>query len=244
MLLPQMLEFVKHIGITVEHGGKPVKVDRIEKPLLRSINPERTHHDGTLWAWGSKGRPVAFYKLFLRGQGTRYWAHTFASTATAATGRVTASRSGRQVWVPRTAGIELKPVDDAPPPAAKQVERLQQMKALAARFSAHEFWNPNNTRYELRLIPNPVHRYSDAKSGLIDGSVFIFTHNQAPEIIMFIEASQLEADELVWQYGLAKTGGAEMHVLLDDKKVWSRPRANRRSRRPSDVYYVIDERSQ
>jgi hypothetical protein len=67
MLLPKMQEFVEQVRVDVVHEGQRMEAQRIKKPLLRSINPERSHHDGTLWAWGQKGRPVAFYKLFLRG---------------------------------------------------------------------------------------------------------------------------------------------------------------------------------
>lgn len=241
MLLPQMREFVEQLRVNIVHEGQRMEVQPIKSPLLRSINPERDHHDGTLWAWGREGRPVAFCKIWLRGKETRYWVHEFSSTTTASAPSLAAIRSDRQVWVPQTAGIELKPFEGAAPPGAKQAQRLEQMKVLASRFSAHEFWIPNNTRYDMDLIRNPVHRYADRKSGLIDGGVFVFTYKTAPLVIMFVEAFQLEDGKPAWRYGLAKTGTAEMHVMLDDKDVWSRPRASRRSRRNSDLYYVIDE---
>jgi hypothetical protein len=241
MLLPQMREIAEQLRVNIVQEGQQTEVERIKTPLLRSINPERDHHDGTLWAWGQEGRPVAFYKLFLRGKGTRYWVHSFSSTTISSAPGLATFRNGRQVWAPQAAGVELKRFDEAAPPGAKQIERLEQMKVLAARFSAHEFWYPNNTRYEMYLIRNPVHRYSNPKSGLIDGGVFVFTYKSAPLVIMFVEAFQLESGKPAWQYGLAKTGTAEMHVMLDGKEVWSRPRASRRLWRSTDLYYVMDE---
>jgi hypothetical protein len=245
MLLPKMREFVEQIRVDVVHGDKSGEVARIKKPLLRFSNPDRVHHHGSLWAWGPKGRPVAFYELFLSGEKTRYWIHAFSSTTTSATERITAVRRGRQVWTPPAAGIALGPFADSPRPATKPADRLQQMKAMAERFSAHEFWYPRNTRYELRLVakPLPVYRYSDPESGLIDGAVFIFVHHNEPEVIVLIEAVQTDVDKLAWIFGLARMGSAKMHVMLDGREVWQVPNAYRNVGRPVDSYYLISERT-
>ena len=61
----------------------------------------------------------------------------------------------------------------APPPAEDATKRLRQMKELVRQIKARESSRPGKKpsveRYELRVLPQPVHRYADAKSGLIDG---------------------------------------------------------------------------
>ena len=38
------------------------KVERIEAPIYRYSDPARSH-DGTIWAWGKKGRPLALLTI-------------------------------------------------------------------------------------------------------------------------------------------------------------------------------------
>jgi hypothetical protein len=113
---------------------------------------------------------------------------------------------------------------------------------MVNRLAAHELWEPSDTRYDLDLHAEPIRRYSDAESGLIDGAVFLFVHNTEPAIIVLIEAQQNEAKEIQWQYALAIIGSAEMHVRLDGKEIWNRPRAYRTRGRATEPYYLEVER--
>jgi hypothetical protein len=61
------------------------------------------------------------------------------------------------------------------------------MKELVRQLKAYEFFKPANhpsiERYELRVLPQPVHRYADANSGLLDGGMFIISYGLNPELI-------------------------------------------------------------
>ena len=71
-------------------------------------------------------------------------------------------------------------------PADRPAGRARQIKDLAQRFSAHEFWDPNNSRFELRLLIQPVHKYSEPDSGLLDGALFLVCHETNPEVALLL----------------------------------------------------------
>ena len=77
----------------------------------------------------------------------------------------------------------------------------------------------------MRLIPRPIHRYSDRQQGLVDGAIFLMAHSTNPEIIMVIELVR-EAEKSVWKAGFSRCAFAEVHVELDGKDVWSQPHIN------------------
>ena len=76
-------------------------------------------------------------------------------------------------------------------------------------------------RYELRVLPQPVHRYADAKSGLIDGAMFIIAYGRNPEIVMLIEAHGEGSSEPAWHCGFARVAAWSTHVEFDGKEIWS-----------------------
>ena len=133
-------------------------------------------------------------------------------------------------WASSEAGVKFKVFPDAPEPAAKEVSRLRQMKELARRFKAHEM---TGGRFELRLLPRQVHRYRDARSGLVDGAAFIWSRGSDPEILLMVELAKNDADVMKWQYAFARISNAELHVYLGDKEVWSIPTAGNQPTRTS-----------
>jgi hypothetical protein len=165
-----------------EKGRVPVQL--VETPLMRFSDMSRGRLDGTLWVWGRTGRPAAIMELWTQADDSENWYHVVHSLSV---GLVTAEIGSGRWWSPRRAGIELEPLPGAPAPATKKVARLRQMKELARRFSAHQYWDPNHQRSELRLLPQPIHRYEDPGAGLLDGAVFTFVHGTDTEIILLIE---------------------------------------------------------
>jgi hypothetical protein len=123
------------------------------------------------------------------------------------------------------------------PPANSRNRRTAQFRALVRRFDAHEFWDPDNSRYELRLLATPVHRYDDTNAGIIDGAVFVFANGTNPEVLLLLEAREDE-DAGTWHYGLARLGHAEMHTSFDGTEVWTVPRVDPSRRdEPYWLYY-------
>jgi hypothetical protein len=87
------------------------------------------------------------------------------------------------------------------------------MKEISRRFEAHEFWDPDNSRFELRLLVQPVHRYSDESQSLIDGAIFVLAHDTNPEILVQLEAHADINSDGRWKVSFSRLGSAELHVL-------------------------------
>jgi hypothetical protein len=146
---------------------------------------------------------------------------------------------GTLKWQPKEPQIKFAPVLQAPKPDARETGRLRQFKEIARRFTAHEFWDPDNSRFELRLLVQPVHRYRDSAAEIQDGTVFVLAHGTNPEVLLLIEAAGPTIEMSRWQYGLARTSNAETHVELDGKEVWFQDRVKGGSTRPEDPYRVF-----
>jgi hypothetical protein len=130
-------------------------------------------------------------------------------------------------------------IANAPAPGAKETQRLRQAREIARRFTAHEFWDPDNSRSELRLLAQPVHRYSDEKDGLQDGAAFVLAHDTNPEIVLLVEALGKDLETARWHYSLARLGSAEIHVELEGKEVWKCLRAAGVVGSPSEPYWLF-----
>jgi len=124
-------------------------------------------------------------------------------------------------------------------PSDKPGTRLRQMKDLARRFTSQEYWDPDNQRTELRLLPQPIHHYAAAEDGVIDGAVFAFCQDTDPEVILLIESVRRQGTAVHWQYGLAPLGSAEFHVQFDGQTVWRLPRAPGVGGNPTDPYRML-----
>jgi hypothetical protein len=132
--------------------------------------------------------------------------------------------------------IEFQPIADAPAPAAKESQRLRQIKELSRRFSAHEEWE--GQRHELRLLVQPVLRYADGKT-IHDGALFVIAHGTNPEILLFIEAQGKSLEESRWQFAAARSSSAALHLALDDKEVWKIDIAPGIAGRARDPYWMF-----
>ncbi|MEX2137878.1 MAG: hypothetical protein WD894_01365 [Pirellulales bacterium] len=211
-------------------------VELVEQPLLIFGDTVRLHENGTLWAFGKSGRPVAFIELF-QGRGRANWSQ--AVTLTSQTHGVVMRTPNGTRWTPQKTQIDPALITASPAPAAKETVRLRQMKDLARRFTAHEFWDPDNSRFELRLLVQPVHRYSDAKAGLHDGTAFILAHGTNPELVLLIEALGEKLEASRWHFSLARSSSAELHVELDGKEVWKQDRTPGVVGIPTDPYWMF-----
>jgi hypothetical protein len=193
-----------------------------DRPILRFEEPTRDNRAGTVWTWGGPGRPAAIVELYQHTERAGDWCFVFNNLSG---GETRASRGGKSWWEASRSDVELFFFRDAPAVADNSRVRLRQMKLLARSFESHEFWDPNHSRYELRLLAQPLQRYSDAATGLVDGALFVFANGTNPEVILLIEARR-EGEAAAWRYGLARFGHAEMHVALGGETVWSVPRVD------------------
>jgi len=142
-------------------------------------------------------------------------------------------------WQPPSDAFGQALIADAEAPKEKRSARLRQQKHLAGRFRAHELWKPDNSRLDLRLLIQPVYRYSDPVGDIQDGAVFIFANGTNPEAILFIEALGKSLTEARWNYSVVRSSSAQLHVELDEREVWSCPRADDTNTGPAKSHWIF-----
>jgi len=213
------------IEFEVQDGDDWTKVKRIEKPLLFYGDPTRENDRGSLWGWGEKGRPIALLELYQNVTDRTKWVYALCNTSGK---KLRASRAGNAWWRENESAAELKDVPGAPVPSTDAAQRQRQLKALAQKFSGHQFWDPNNSRYELRRLERPLHTYRDEDGGVLDGSLYTLANGTNPEIMLFVEArvSPTDKTKVAWQYTVGRLAHAELHLEYDGKEVYSAPRGN------------------
>lgn len=214
---------VAALEVEAPAGEKWEKVKRHEKPLLYYGDPTREHDRGSVWAWGDKGRPAVLMELFQDTSDRDLWVFVLCNTSG---GKVRASVNGREWWKENESAAELKDIPGAPEPAADAVGRQRQLKALAGKFTGHEFWDPNNSRFELRRLDRPLHSYRD--DSVLDGALYTLANGTNPELMLFIEArAGKEGAKPTWQFTTGRLAHAELHLLYDGKAVFEAPRGTR-----------------
>jgi hypothetical protein len=229
------------ITIREVRGGTEVKLKRLADPVYRYNDPARQFSDGSIWAWGETGRPAALFTLAKERtpSGNFQWVCEMTSLAP---GPVSAEIGEGLQWKPGEPGVVMRAIPQAPGPLDTEPKRLRQMRELARKFRAVEYFAPGNSateeRYELRTLPQPIHRYSDPASGLIDGSAFAIAYGLNPEIVLLIEARKDKDKDPAapsWSYGMARISIARLHVDYDGQKLWEHPGGY--SRGPHEPYW-------
>ncbi len=228
-------EHVKRLAMHIADQAGDV-VNPVERPLLAYGEPARGNNHGTLWAFGAAGRPVAFMELWQASDNQTIW---FQSLIRSGEQPLRLQSPDGKRWEPPRGPIARLKLENAPRPAASVPARLRQLKSLARRFAAHEIWDPDNSRYELRLLVQPVHRYDGAGGGIQDGAAFVFAHGTNPELILLLEALGDSVERARWHYSAFPSSSAELHVEIDGREVWTRPRAPGVVGRPTDDYWLF-----
>ena len=219
-------------------GAARVMVEKVEDPAYRYDDPTRGTDDGTVWVWGRKGEPLALLTLSVLKEraGVKNCLCEWTSLSTA---RISATGIGPQGWSSKAADIAPRPFPKAPNPAETAATRTRQMGELAQPFKAFEVFKTIGAadgRYELRLLPKPIHRYSDPADGVIDGAIFLFASGTNPEIALLIEARRDGPAPPAWTYRMARIAGAELHATLGGADVWTQPGLDATA--PRDPYFI------
>ena len=230
-----MSKLIGEIRMFENVDGEDVELNRVAQPVTRYHDTARLHEDGTLWAFTRNTRPVALITCNTIDSSTRRWWHTVTSLST---NPLRCEKTGRVVWTPQGPGVIYHDLPNAPPPASSSTQRRLQLRQVARRFTAHQFWNPDNQRFELRLAARPVMVYSEESAGVLDGGLFLFSYGVNPSLVLIVEAV-LEEKAPAWRYAFAKNGSAEFHASLDDKEVYHSPRAPGVVGRPDDPYFLF-----
>jgi hypothetical protein len=120
-------------------------------------------------------------------------------------------------WAPE-AGLKLAPVPDAAAPAATAPARLAQMRKISRQFTAHM---QVSTPWELRLLTQPLYRYGNEESDVLDGALFayVWTLGTDPELILLLECRRGDQG-FAWHYAPVQFTNREAWLKYDGREVW------------------------
>jgi hypothetical protein len=202
--------------IRVGDNDKPLEL--LREPVLKWSNPEVGEVHGNVFLWTRDGRPLVVGCLFKRFSPDTMMAHEFHSLADEP---LSASFHGDPMWKTSEAGLRFMDVPKAPAPAANETQRLSQLKQLAKEFSGTGNYGKKVGDVELRLLPQPIHRYAAPKQGVITGGLFGFVRGTDPEIFLLIEARGRDAASARWQFAAARMHStAELRLRHQNQPVW------------------------
>ncbi len=229
-------------GVTIETAspGPHQRLERLAQPVYRFNDPARRTLDGTVWVWCDSGRPGAVVTL-TKHRSPAEDLHWLTELTSLAPGPISAAIEGIGTWQPAGAGVVMEKLPKAPVPAQDEKQRLRQMKDLVRLIKAHENSRPRENRavkrYELRVLPQPVHRYADANSGLIDGGMFIVAYGLNPELVMLVEARRDGSSGPAWHCGFARISVMDLHVDFESREIWSHRGGPTKG--PGDTYWLF-----
>lgn len=199
--------------------GHAAPLTRLEEPLLRYSNPVRAIDlsDGALFLWHDGVRPAAILSLSIRSQGSVY-----RELSVLCDQPLECARDGAVLWSPAAGGFVWHSLTGAPAPAGSATRRLTQLRGLARRFTGAYFKPQTDEPFELRVMPQPIHRYGgDAAGAAVDGAIFALAEANDPEILLLIETQTSSPEAPAWRYAIGRMSSTRLVVRLDGREVWS-----------------------
>jgi len=184
----------------------------LKSPVLRCNDPTREEEDGTVWLWLDGKHPVACLCLFLVRDRWAYEHTSLTDEAMEVFGRPSWK------WQPKAEARVWVTVNGAVPESAPA--RRREARAIADQLVASEFHMGET--YQLRLLDRPLHTYADPGHGLLDGSLFAFVYGTNPEILLQVEAREIDSGRS-WRVAFARLSSAEITVKLKDRQIWKVP---------------------
>jgi regulation of enolase protein 1 (concanavalin A-like superfamily) len=228
--------------VSVVADGKPTQVKMLPEPLYRYKRESQHYPDAVVWAWGDGGRPAALLTLICHVK-TNFGSLN-NELASLSPHPLVGTMDGQERWSPQVAGLNMKPLPNAPPPAVDEPGRLRQISELTARMQADEVAyqsevgkTPKPQKVDLAWLPQPVYRYADPAHGTIDGAICFACVETDPEVLLVLEAQRRGDSPPAWYYGFNRAGKAELHVRFDDKELWTAPRLIGTT--PRDPYHFL-----
>ena len=217
------------------------------KEVMKWSNPVRERQIGVVFVVVHDGRAEALTTVFSHPNGedrlTIY--DEFQSLSPQ---RLVATKNGAAVWSTAKPGVILTPIPDAPPPADTPLARIRQMRNLAREFAGHSIsYRPKETKWELRMLTQPLYRYEAKGGDVLDGAVFTFVSEAGtdPELIVLIEARKV-GEHHVWHFAPARFSDHTLVLKHRDREVWTFVNEDRSpffGGGPTGTYRFIQDRS-
>jgi hypothetical protein len=212
-LADERMQFMKKaLSRFTIHVGEQKEPATVGDPCLHWTNPIGGAPDGIIAVYArNRGRPAAIGQFFFNKE--QHWVNEFTIIAES---DVTIQRSDREFWKPPEYSCKFTDLPRSPQPGDKPVARLAQMRAIAADFSVIDYFR--GTKQALRLLPQPVYRYSE-KGKILDGALFIFALGTDPECCVLVEAYQ-DKDGSRYRYAVAPMSVFRLETRYKDRLVW------------------------
>lgn len=183
----------------VTAGGGRSAVQLEPDSLLQWTNPVRSQERGAVFIWTDEGRPAVIGSLFTYQHDGRVWDK--AEFQSLADTPLQMTRDGKTVWTPQPVLEWLTP-DRIPAPAASPRQRLVQMRQIARGYRVRLF-DPKEDATELRVLTQPLFRYSAPAAGVVDGAIFSYAVATDPEALLIVEAAG-DAASPEWRCAFAR----------------------------------------
>jgi hypothetical protein len=188
-----------------------------EQPLLTWTNAEGYLGSVFVWTYGGRPEVVGCIGSRQNAAGECFPFHELHSLSLGGLQPVKHG-DGKRLWKPPHPGTEPQPVEGAPDPADSERQRLTQMRNLAREFSG--YMNLDGDVTELRLLPQPIFRYSAVKQEVLDGALFALVWKGTdPDVLLMLECREVGGRPR-WQYALARFNWHELWVKHKDHEVW------------------------
>ncbi len=209
-------------------GGDEQELKFMAEPIFTFTNPvRRGEQHGAAYVWTKSGRPEVFGAIWssvrIEDRNQRNVCHEFISLSALPVISKHAPQVGRRGpvpgWTAGEAGIRMKPIPDAPKPSKVASLRLTQMRRLAREFKATIRPDKVEQQDSLRLLAQPLYRYSADDNDILDGAIFTFVMGTDPELILLIEAVKA-GDKYQWQFAAARFTNQPMQLDYKRAKVW------------------------
>ncbi len=219
--LDEMRRLAENTNVWHLRGAEKMPAKLVGEPVLRFDSQYYGAIDGTMWLYGTKGRPAAVQTVVCwRRPGFPKHEYCLVSLSD---GLIEARWPGEREWSSTKPGVEMRELSKGLKPASTETERMRQMKEMVRRFTATRI-DVGNIREENRALARQIHRYRDPESGLQDGAIFVFVANgTAPDFYLLLELRGPDLARATWNYGVHRTTTGELHVRLDGNEVWSVP---------------------
>ncbi|MDA1055419.1 MAG: hypothetical protein O3C40_33895 [Planctomycetota bacterium] len=212
-----------------------------ESPVLLYTNPvgSRGLTHGAVFVWTYQGRSEVVGAIWSHantpGPNQRTVSHEFHSLSAEP---VVAERSGEVVWSTTQPSVQWITPDEVPRPAPSTFGRLTQMRNLAKELNVARVDPKDESKEQLRLLPQPLYRYERGSSAASDGAVFAYCVVWDPDLFLVIESRETDGGP-TWKYAPVRFTHLTLTVHHRQKEVWRDARDSKLHRDPAMGYKLF-----
>ena len=218
-------------------GADGPRLELAEQPALKWSNTEDATIHGSVLLWMHAGRPEAvasIFKFFTVKDEFSVEVHSLAE------GPLAATKGGQALWRPGGAGVNFEPLAAVASPARTAAGRLGQMRTIARDFKG-KMTTFEQTTHPLRLLTQPLLRYTGENERPLDGAIFTFARATDPDVLLLLEARATTGEELKWHYALARMHCGALVMSYQDRDVWTREQMEQPFARPQGEYTLLQD---